>query len=358
MVESFKLKEDDAVRVDGVALQRSTTALFEKLGVPVDDAALAADVLVSADLRGVDSHGVSNMLEVYIDRYLDGTQNLTPQVRVVRERSSTATLDGDRGLGVIVVPKAMEMAVAKARETGVGVVTMSNAGHLGMAAYHAMLALPHDMVGMCMTATGPQVVPTFGREPRLGTNPIAFAAPAGEEQDFVFDMATSIVPINKVRNARRMGHPVPPGHIASPDGTPIMEETLAPEDFLVMPLGSTRELGSHKGYGLASVVEIMCSMLAGANFGNRLPRHAFRHFVVAYNIEAFTDVGEFKHTMDEFIRDLKSTPPAAGQERVMVAGQPEWEALADRKANGIPLHHEVVEWFRGMCAEHEVRCEI
>jgi LDH2 family malate/lactate/ureidoglycolate dehydrogenase len=357
MVESFKLREEDAVRVDEAALRASTTALIEKSGVPADDAALAADVLLSADLRGVDSHGVSNMLKTYLDRYADGTQNARPEWRIVRERAATANIDADRGLGVIIAPKAMDIAIAKARDTGVGVVTVTNCGHLGMAAYHAMLALPHDMVGVCMTATGPQVVPTFGREPRLGTNPMAIAAPAGSEPAFVFDMATSIVPINKIRNAHRMGNLLPPGHIADEQGVPVMAPAPAPDQYAVLPLGSTRELGSHKGYGLASVVEILCSVMGGVGFGMKLPHTHFRHYLAAYNIDAFSDVDEFKTNMDEFIGELKATPPAAGQTRVLVAGQPEWEEHADRIANGIPLHREVVDWLRGLCAELGVVCD-
>lgn len=358
MVDAFKVPEGDAIRVAEGSLRTSTAALIAKMGVPLVDAELAADVLVTADLRGVDSHGVSNELRVYLQRYADGTQNARPQWKVLRERPATATIDADRGLGVIVAPKAMDMAIAKARETGVGMVTVMNAGHLGMAAYHAMRALPHDMVGLCMTAAGAQVLPTFGAEPRLGTNPIAIAAPAEEEPDFVFDMATSVVPVNKVRNARRMRTLLPPAHIADGAGTPIMEPTMAPENFRLLPLGGTREQGSHKGYGLASVVEIMCSVLSGAGFATRLPRSHYRHFLGAYNIDAFTDVATFKHNMDEYIRELKSTPPAPGHDRVMVPGQPEWEMLAARSEKGIPLHKEVVEWFRGVCAEMGVHCAI
>jgi LDH2 family malate/lactate/ureidoglycolate dehydrogenase len=185
----------------------------------------------------------------------------------------------------------------------------------------------------------------------LGTNPIAVAAPAGEEQDFVFDMATSVVPVNKIRNSQRMGTLLPPGHIADATGTPIMEPMLAPENFRLLPLGGTREQGSHKGYGLASVAEIMCSLLSGAGFATRLPRSHYRHFLAAYNIDAFTDVAGFKQNMDEYIRDLKATPPAPGHARVMVPGQPEWEMLAERSEMGIPLHKEVVNWFRGACAK-------
>ena len=358
MVEGFWVREEDAVRVDADALRASTTALIAKMGVPPADAELAADVLVTADLRAVESHDVSNMLKVYLDRYADGTQNPRPEWTVVRDRASIANVDCDGGLGVIMAPKAMDLAIAKARETGVGVVTMFNCGHIGMAAYHAMRALPHDMVGMCMTATGPSVLPTFGAEPRLGTNPIAIAAPAGDEPPFVLDMATSTVAVNKLRNASRMGALLPPGTVAKPDGTPIMEAVPVPDAYFGLPLGSTRELGSHKGYGLACAVEVLCSVLSGAGFAMRLPRTHFRNYVAAYDIDAFTDVAEFKQTMDEFLRELKATPPAPGQDRVMVAGQLEREAEVDRAKNGIPLHREVVEWFRDTCAEMGVACEI
>ena len=358
MVQSFHLKEADALRVDGEELRRSTVALFQKLGVSADDAACAADVLVMADLRGVDSHGVSNMLKTYIERFGDGTQNAHPDWKVVSERASIANIDADLGLGIIIAPKAMEIAIAKARDTGVGVVTVNNAGHLGMAAYHAMLALPHDMIGMCMTAAGASVLPTFGSVPKLGTNPIAMAAPAGEEEPWVFDMATSIVPVNKLHNAHRMGSTLPPGHIADAAGVPIMEPVLAPETFNLLPLGSTREQGSHKGYGLASAVEILCSMMSGARWATQLPRWSFRHYLAAYDVSAFGDIDEFKANMDGWIRELKATPPAPGHERVLVAGQPEHEMFLDRSANGIPLHNQVVDWFRTTCAEFGLPCAI
>ncbi|MEX2599737.1 MAG: Ldh family oxidoreductase, partial [Dehalococcoidia bacterium] len=304
----------------------------------------------------VESHGVSNMLRLYLEAYANGVINPTPNWTVVRERLATANIESDRGLGLVIAPKAMEIAIEKARQTGMGVVTMTNGGHVGMAAYHAMLALPHDMIGMCMTAANPSVIPTFGKEPRLGTNPIAFAAPAKEEPAFVFDMATSVVPVNKVRNVKRAGALLPPGLIATADGTPVMEPALVPDSFLMLPLGSSPEMASHKGYGLGSVVEILCSVLAGAGFGARNARTDYRHFVAAYNIDAFSDVGEFKSTMDDFIRTLKATAPAEGHDRVLVAGQPEWEAQEERLANGIPLHREVVDWFHEACSERGVDC--
>ncbi len=354
----FHVPEEDAVRVPADPLRDAAAALIEKQGAPPGDAWLAADVLVTADLRGVDSHGVSNMLRVYLERYANGVQNPTPNWRVVRERPASANIDCDRGLGVIIAPKAMEIAMEKARACGVGVATMFNGGHVGMAAYHAMLALPRDMIGVCMTATGPDALPTFGRIPRLGTNPIAIAVPALDEPPWIFDMATSVVPVNKVRNARRMGALLPPGVIGAADGTPIMERAPVPDDFRLLPLGTARESGSHKGYGLAMAVDILCSVLAGADYGIRAGRQNYRHYVAAYDIDAFSDLGEFKARMDDFIRDLRATPPAAGHDRVLVAGDPEREAFADRSKNGVPLHREVVAWLRGVCAESGVPCEI
>ncbi len=354
VLEVFHVKEADAVRVRHEDLRATVTALFMKAGVPRADAELGADVLVAADLRGVDSHGVSNMLRSYLQRYASGENNPRPNWRIVRESPSTATIDCDAGLGIIIGPKAMDIAIQKAKNVGMGVVTMANGRHMGMASYHAMMALKHDMIGMCMTAPGPQVLPTFGALERLGTNPIAVAAPAKEEPPFVFDAATSTVAINKIQLARRLDAVIPAGLIAQKDGAPIMEEGKVPAEFKMLPMGSIREQGSHKGYGLACVVEIMCSILAGSGFGAMNPRGMAQHYVAAYSIEAFTDVEEFKLTMDQFLRTLKETPPAPGHERVLVPGQPEVEEEAERRAHGIPLHKEVIQWFDSICAEMSV----
>ena len=191
--------------VPGDDLKSVTAAVLQKMGVPRDDAALGADVLVLADLRGVDSHGVSNMLRSYVNGYTSGQINPNPQMTIVRETPATASIDSDRGLGIITTPKAMDIAIEKAAAVGIGMVTLGNARHLGMASYHAMLALEHDMIGVCMTSCPPSVVPTFGAEPRLGTNPIAIAVPSRHEAPFVFDAATSTVAGNKVGIARRLG---------------------------------------------------------------------------------------------------------------------------------------------------------
>jgi len=356
VLEQFRVSREEAVFVRADHLRITVASIFEKMGVAPDDARLGADVLVLADLRGVDTHGVSNMLRSYVNGYQIGEINPRPDWRIIRETPSTATIDSDRGLGIIITPKAMEIAIQKAKSVGVGMATVGNARHLGMASYHAMLALEHDMIGVCMTSCPPLVVPTFGAEARLGTNPIAVAVPAKDEPPFVFDAATSTVAGNKIGIARRLGAKLEPGWLADRDGTPIMEEIDAPEKYTLLPLGSTRELGSHKGYGLSCVVDILAGVLTGFGYGAVPGRPNFGHYVAAYSIEAFTDVDSFKEQMDEWLRMMKSTKPAPGHDRVLVAGQPEAEVEAVRRAEGIPLHTDVVRWLRDTCGELAVPC--
>ena len=359
MLERFHVPEDSAIRVDHEALRTMITSLLNKVGVPQGDAKLASDVLVTADLRGVDSHGVSNMLRSYIRGYNDGTINPTPKWSIVRERPATATIDCDGGLGVVVGPKAMDIAIQKAKDVGVGMVTMKNGGHMGMISYYAMQALEHDMIGLSMTAAGPGVLPTFGREPRVGTNPIALAAPGGKSHPFVLDIATSIVAANKLGLARRIGSLIPGGYVSDMEGTPIMDEGPLPDQYRVLPVGSTRESGSHKGYGLACVVEILCGILSGGGYAFMPERLAntyghYHHMVAAYSIDAFTDVDYFKELMDDWMQGLRDTPTAPGHERVIVPGDPEHETTIDRSENGIPLHPEVIDWFKDISKEMEV----
>ncbi len=358
MLEQFKVSHDEAVFAQGDALKQTVTEVFEKMGVAADDARLAADVLVLADLRGVDSHGVSNMLRTYVRNYGDGEINPRPDWKIIRETPSTAAIDSDRGHGIIMTPKAMDIAIQKAKEVGVGMVTIGNARHLGMASYHAMRALDHDMIGVCMTSCPPVLLPTFGAEPRLGTNPIAFAVPAGSEPPFVYDAATSSVAVNKIRIAARLGADIPGGWLADEQGNPIMQDAPAPENITMLPLGSNRELGSHKGYGLACIVDILAGVLTGFGWGVAPGRPNFGHYVAAYSVEAFTDVSKFKDDMDEWLRMMKATKPAPGHERVLVAGQPEAEVEAVRREEGIPLHPEVMVSIREICSDLNVTCHV
>ena len=357
MLERFRVPAADEVPVHEDALRQTVADLFRAVGVPDGEAAVGAQVLVMTDLRGVETHGVSNMLRQYVEWLRTGALNPTPQVTVVSEMASAATLDGDRGLGVIQGTASMQRAIDKAKQTGVGVVTMRNSGHLGAVGHFAMQAAEQGMVGVCMTAMSVLVVPTFGAAPRLGTNPIAIAAPAGDQAPFLFDAATSTIAGNKIRLARRVGANMEPGWIAAPDGTPIMDEMPVPDgemyrmgDFNLLPLGGTREQGSHKGYGLGLMVEVLTTLLAGAVPGMLDPQPPLaRHHFAAYNIDAFGDLAQFTGTMDSMLQLLTETPTAPGYDRVLYPGLPEAESIERRREMGIPLHREVIEWFNSAC---------
>jgi len=350
VLEMFHVPHDIAVRVAQQDIRSTVEDIFRKMGMGDTDARQSADVLIYADLRGIESHGVSNMMRSYVEGFGKGSINPKPKWKVVHETDSAATIDCDRGLGLAVGPIAMRVAIQKAERTGVGAVTCTNGRHFGAAAYHAQLALPHDMIGMAMTVGGLRVAPTFGSKPMVGLNPIGFAAPTRKEPPFIFDASMSSVAGNKIALAKRLGVPALPGWIAEPDGTPIMDSRPIPDDFLMLPLGATREIGSHKGYSMAVMVDILCGVLSGTGPGYK-NRGMASHFFAAFKVSAFNDVEKFKSEMDDFMRALRETPPAPGHERVMYAGLPEHEAEMDRSVNGIPYHPEVVEWFKGTVAE-------
>src|SRR5499433_223927 len=266
ILDRFKVPDKDQVLVGEAALRRTVAQIFEKLGVSAEDAAVGADVLTTTDLRGVETHGVSNMLRMYVRDYRAGKLDPRPGWRVVRESPGTAVIDAERRLGIMVGPRAMRLAIDKARAVGVGAVTVFNSGHFGAIGHYAMQAVEHDMVGVCFTGAGLSVVPTFATKPMLGTNPIALAAPARREAPVLFDAATSAIAGNKIRLAMRVGSPLLPGWVTDKDGVPIMEEkpVFDRDDFYQAPLGGTREQGSHKGYGFAMMAEVLSTMLSGA----------------------------------------------------------------------------------------------
>ena len=344
MLEHFQVPEEDEIRIMPDDLRRTVDAIFQKLGLNSGDAALATEVLVASDVFGVDTHGVSNMLRRYVEMFNDGVINPSPKWKIVRETPSTANIDSDAGLGLVMCPKAMEIAIEKAKKVGIGAVTIGNGRHAGMIAYHAMLALPHDMIGYAITAGGQNMVPTFGAEARVAANPHAWAVPADNEPPFVLDVCSSSVALNKIDLLRRMNKPLIPGLMAAIDGAPIMSEEPVPEHNWLLPTGATRELGSHKGYGFSVVAQTLGGILSDGAFGDYGRGH-MSHFVAAYSIDAFTDVNRFKKSMDDFLRYLKETPPAPGHDRVYYAGLIEHEEAEERNANGIPLHKEVVQWF-------------
>ena len=347
MLERFKVPEKDQVLVKEAPLRRTVTQIFEKLGVSAEDAADAADVLTMADVRGVETHGVSNMLRAYVRDYKAGKLDPKPGWNIERQTPATAVIDAERRLGIIMGPKAMRLAIDKAKAVGVGVVAVHNSGHFGAIGHYAMQAAQQDMVGVCFTGAGLSVVPTFASKPMLGTNPIAIAAPARQEAPMLFDAATSAIAGNKIRLAIRVGSPLLPSWITDKEGTPIMEEkpVFDRDDFFQAPLGGTREQGSHKGYGFAMMAEVLSTVLAGALPTMLLPGSGSKNHFAAYDIKAFTDLDKFKDTMDQMLKTLRTAKPAPDQERVLYPGLLEAEELAHRRAHGIPLHKEVIQWF-------------
>jgi LDH2 family malate/lactate/ureidoglycolate dehydrogenase len=338
----------DLTRIDHKKLTRFVSRSFEKLNVAPSDADIAARVLVASDLRGVDTHGVIrfNPHSWYVKWLTDGSMTACPNIRVVSESETTALLDGDCGMGMVIGHRAMELAIQKAKGSGVAMVGVRNSRHYGMSAYYSMLALPHDMIGIAMTNASRQVVPTFGREAKYGTNPLCFAVPAQQELPYVLDMATTTAAAGKLELAARLGKSIPGGWALDTDAEQTHDPRMAQKARKLLPLGGTRDGGSHKGYGLGILVEILCGVLTGtitALNDNQDPRG---HFFGAIKIDAFRPAQAFKQDMDRLIRDLRATPPQAGQERVYVAGEIEYETAQERAEHGIPLHRTVLKGLR------------
>lgn len=343
MLEHFDIDESEKTFIQADELQQAVIGLFLSREMPADQAATAADVLVSADKRGVDTHGVSNMLRRYLQLIDDGFINPRPDWQIVRESPASASIDCDRGLGIVVLPKAMEIAIDKAKHGGTATVLAGNGRHAGMLAYHSMLALKHDMIGYALTAGGKVMVPTFGGEPMLGTNPHSWAVPAGELPSFVLDASSTVVAANKIDLLRRNKTQMLPGWAADADGSPITESRVPPDFTWLLPLGSTRENGSQKGYGLGALAQLLTGVLYNGEFGD-YGKGRMSHMVSATDIKAFSDVGLFKSRVDSFLKYLMSTKPEPRADRVVYPGLLEHEESV-RRVDGIPLHREVVDWI-------------
>jgi L-2-hydroxycarboxylate dehydrogenase (NAD+) len=345
------------VRVQAELLRALCVRVFEGLDVSPEDAAITANVLVASDLRGIDSHGVAH-LRRYADDIRKGVIIARPQVRTIAETRATATVDAGAGLGQPASVRAMRRAIAKALDVGAGFVAVRNSNHFGIAGYYAMLALEHDCIGLTTTNSRPLVVPTFGRCAVLGTNPIAVAAPAGDERPFVLDMATSTVPRGKLEVYDRLGKAMPLGWATDEAGVPtadpgrVMENLLAGREGGLLPLGGAGEhTGGYKGYGLALLVDILSGVLSGAAYANRvypqaadgrpLPS-ATGHFFGAWRVDAFRPIDEYRAAMDDLQRILRATPKADGQARIYIHGEKEFETADRRTREGIPLDPKVI----------------
>lgn len=349
-------------------VRKFTEKIFKAIGCSPRDAKLAADVLVNADLRGVDSHGVAR-LAGYVRLFDHGRLNPKPDIRILHQTPSTAVIDGDKGLGLVVAPFAMKIAMKKAEKAGSGWISVQNSNHFGIAGYHAMLASDRDMIGWAMTNAAPLVVPTFSTEKLLGTNPIALAVPADTQPAFVADFATTAVAYGKMEILQRKGLEAPLGWVQDEKGLPTANANAVREGGGLLPLGGDREHGSHKGYGLGAIVDILSGVLSGANFGPWVPPFATAgfhgvaaeqvgkgtgHFLGAMRIDGFRPKEDFKKSMDVWINRFRSATHIDG-EKVQIPGDQERNFMAERLAGGIPLNEKVVESLEELGQRFKVR---
>ena len=352
------------VRVPEMTLREFAVAAFLALGVPDEDAANAANTLIEADLRGIGSHGMARLDRFYLTPLESGLVNPRPEWIVRAESPSTATIDADGGLGLSVGVRAMNLAIEKAREVGSGWVTVANSRHFGAAGVYATQALAHDMIGISMTNTGPIVLPAGGAEPRLGSNPIAVAAPTADGTPFIFDAATSVVSAGKFDTYHRQGKLAPEGWGLTDDLQPIRNPARGPGGRRILPLGSDLEHSSYKGYGLAMIVDILCGVLSGMGPGLAIAGsgvaggYQSAHFFGAMRIDAFTDADGFRQSMSDYMAALRETPPLPNVESVLVPGDIEAETIEDRKRNGIPLYMDSVESLRNVAQRLNLRLDL
>lgn len=353
MLDRFKVPEEIAVRVDQGVMREATEGIFKAFEMSDAHAQAAADVLIYADTRGIDSHGVSNMMRAYVAGFRAGQINPKPRLERTVDHVAAISYDCDRGLGLSQSKEMMDAACDRAQETGVAVVTAYNGRHYGPSAYYAHVGVQRDMIGVSMTAGGLLVAPTQGAERLLGLNPLGVGVPSDKEVPFIFDASMSSVAGNKIELLKRVGGSVLPGWISDADGAPIMAESRVPQDFMMLPLGGTRDIGSHKGFGLAMMIEVLCGVLTGTGGGPHR-RRGTAHYFMAFDISKFTDLTRFKNDMDNYLRSLLDCTPAPGESRVVYPGIPEHEAEQDRTNRGIPYHPEVIQWYRKTTAELEV----
>ncbi len=347
-------------------LREFTQHVFLAMGCPADDAALAADVLIAADLRGIDSHGVAR-LPGYVRLWQGQRINATPNITAAWETPTTATVDGDAGLGLVVAPRAMDIAMAKARDYGSGWVAIRNSNHFGIAAYHALKAVGEDMIGFAVTNASPLVAPTFSRERLLGTNPVCYAFPAGNFPPLVVDMATSAAANGKLEIAERASKPIPAGWVLNDKGEPATDPATLKAGGMLLPLGSDYAHGSHKGFGLSAVVDILSGVLSGANYGPWVPPFVaflepapnppgagIGHFVGAMRVDGFRPADAFKTHIDQWIARFKEAARIDEGQPVVIPGEPEYETAIKRKKEGIPLVESVWKALETLGSELQV----
>lgn len=342
------------------ALRAFMEDVFTSLGVPEEDAAIGADVLLEADLRGIDSHGAGR-LWIYVDRLKSGQQPPVTTVTAVNEGPGTALLDGGSGLGHVVAVRAMETALRKAKETGIAGVAVRNSSHFGFAGYYPLMAVEQGMVGMAFTNARPSICPTFGSEPMLGTNPIAFGAPTDLEFPFLLDIATSIIQRGAVELYDRLGMNLPDGLVIDPEGNPLSDpasilKRMVEGNAALLPLGGPGEAtGGYKGYGLAAMVEIFSAAFQDGPYLRQVTGVGMGHFFIAIDVSRFIPLPLFRTVAGNILRDLRNSRKIPGQPRVYVAGEKEYDMRQVRLEQGIPLSRETLAQLDAMAEELHVK---
>ncbi len=346
----------DTVWLEFGLLEDFMSKAFQKIGVPRKDAQICADVLITADKRGIESHGINRFKPIYYDRIKAGTQNPKTTFEIVRQTPTTAVIDGHNGMGMVIAKKAMELAIKKAKKYGMAMVAVRNSTHYGIAGYYPLMATNENMIGVTGSNARPSVAPTFGVENMLGTNPLVYGIPSDEAFPFLIDGATSLSQRGKVEIYAREGKPIPPGWVIGLDGKTKTDSTQILEDLTkgkvsFVPLGGIgEETAGYKGYGYATVVEILCSALQQGNYlkmlsgfdatGNKIPIQ-LGHFFMAINIAAFTEIDEFKKTTGDILRALRASQKAPGEERIYTAGEKEHLVWLERKDKGVPINESL-----------------
>lgn len=337
----------DPVLIPFELLENFVEDVFKSIGVPLSDAEVCKDVLIEADLKGLDTHGVNRLKPVYYDRILARKQKPVTELETIRESPTTAVIDANNGMGMVAARKSMELAIEKARQYGMGMVAVRNSTHYGIAGYYAEMASIEGLLGITGTNARPAIAPTFGVEPMLGTNPLTFSFPSDEPFPFTLDCATSIIQRGRIEVAARRGKPLPPGQVIDSDGRYLTnpEKTLSAlvsGDAALLPLGGAGEqTAGYKGYGYATVVEILSAALQQGFYLRALNGVNLGHFFIAIDVEAFTELESFKHTTGTILRELRSARKIHGEDRIYTAGEKEYFTSLKRRVKGIPITHGV-----------------
>lgn len=351
------IKDKDVYWIDFNTMEKFMTDVFIGLGVPDEDAKVCADVLITSDRRGIDSHGIGRLKTIYYDRILQGILFPKTNFEIIKEGPTTAVIDGHDGMGHVIGHKSMQMAIDKAKEYGLGMTAVRNSSHYGIAGYYVLMAVRSGMIGITGTNARPSVAPTFGIENMLGTNPITFGLPTDEKFPFVIDCATSLSQRGKLEVYARENKEIPEGWVIGQDGKPRVDTQQILKDLVkgtaaLTPLGGIgEELGGHKGYGYGTVVEILCAALQGGSFlkmllgfkdGKKVP-YNLGHFFIAIDIETFTELSEFKKTAGKILRELRHSKKMPHADRIYTAGEKEHLAFLERKEKGVPLNKKLQE---------------